>query len=161
MCLWVTEHGGFVHEGSSTAWGSDKHCSGGKTMCKCLEVILPLTLPGTKPCCICSRSDMFLLSSYLECLICLCHRILAWLISATQIPVLGHPCPPQLLPQQPVQGSQEEDALSSVFPSRSAVVQVVGGGLFREHGPLGLPVSSQDQWELYWLTEPARKQGHA
>lgn len=51
-------------------------------MCKCLQVILPLTFPRTKPCPVCSRSDMFLLSSYLKCLICLCHRVLAWLISA-------------------------------------------------------------------------------
>lgn len=60
-----------------------------------------------------------------------------------------------------MQGSQEVDALSSVFSPRRAVVQVIVGGLFRERGPLELPVSSQDQWELYWLTQPAHKQGHA
>lgn len=86
---------------------------------------------------------------------------LADLSHIDQILVLGHPCPPQLLPQQPVQGSQEVDALSSVFSPCSAVVWVVVGGLFREHGPLELPVPSQDQWELYWLTQPVQKQGHA
>lgn len=62
-------------------------------MCKCWEVILPLT--RTKQCRIHSSSDMFLLSSYLECLICLCRRIVAWLISATQTsPNFGTPLSP-------------------------------------------------------------------
>lgn len=79
---------------------------------------------------------------------------LADLSHTDQIIVLGHPCPPQRLLQHPLQGSQEVDALSPVFSPCSAVVQVVVGGLFREHRPLELPVSSWDQWEVYWLTHP-------
>lgn len=147
---------------SSSAWGSDKHYYfGGRMMCRCLQIILPLTFPRTKPCPIRSRSDMFYCHHTSNALFAFVIGFLpGWSQPHRPDPHFGTPLSPTAASPAALQGSQEVD-LSSVFSPRSAVVQVVVGGLFRERGPLELPVSSEDQWELYWLTQPAHKQGHA
>lgn len=85
MPLGVTEHEGFVHEvcvlavpeGLTNITLVERWCV---NACR-LFCLLPFHVQNHV---LSALGLTFLLSSYLKCLICLCHRILAWLISATQ-----------------------------------------------------------------------------